>query len=221
MIYKQCTKCKGIKLIHNFCKNKNTKDKINSICRLCQKEYDKQPHILKKKNNYAKAYYQKNKEKRKLYTKEYERKNKEKIAKRKRDYFLNNKEERNKYLRDYRKRRRAKDICFKINENFSRSIRQALQGLKNGYHWESLVDYTLDDLINHLESLWEPWMNWNNYGVYKVNEPKRWQIDHIIPKSWFNYTSPEDPEFKECWALSNLQPKEGKANITKRNKFIG
>ncbi|GAI73524.1 unnamed protein product, partial [marine sediment metagenome] len=30
-------------------------------------------------------------------------------------------------------------------------------------------------------------------------------IDHIIPKSAFNFTKPEHTDFKRCWALDNLR----------------
>lgn len=55
-------------------------------------------------------------------------------------------------------------------------------------------------------------MNWDNYGSY-------WHIDHIKPISLFKYETAEDPEFKKCWALDNLQPLEKIANLKKGNKF--
>jgi 5-methylcytosine-specific restriction endonuclease McrA len=61
-------------------------------------------------------------------------------------------------------------------------------------------------------------MTWDNHGKYEKGK-KKWQIDHIKPKSLFNFETPEDPEFKECWALENLQPLEAMENIKKGNKF--
>jgi len=34
----------------------------------------------------------------------------------------------------------------------------------------------------------------------------------IIPQSTFKYSSMEDQEFKNCWALSNLRPLSAKQN---------
>lgn len=48
-------------------------------------------------------------------------------------------------------------------------------------------------------------MNWNNYGIY-------WEIDHIIPKSLFNFSCTEDKEFQVCWSLLNLRPLEKSLN---------
>jgi len=67
----------------------------------------------------------------------------------------------------------------------------------------------------HLESQFKPGMNWENYGKYG------WHIDHIRPQSWFKFESKNDPEFKICWALSNLQPLWAKENSFKGNRFEG
>lgn len=97
----------------------------------------------------------------------------------------------------------------------SDGIYNSLKKNKKGRKWESLVGYTLNDLMIHLEKQFKPWMSWENWGKGK----EKWNIDHIKPKSLFHYTSPEDKEFKECWALSNLQPLEEIENIRKSNKF--
>ena len=101
---------------------------------------------------------------------------------------------------------------YRLNNSIASSIRHALKKEKAGRRWEILVGYTLKDLANHLESLFDDKMSWQNYGSY-------WWIDHIKPKSLFNYTMAEDSEFKKCWALANLQPMEKIANISKGNKY--
>lgn len=79
--------------------------------------------------------------------------------------------------------------------------------------WESLVGYTVTDLMTHLEKQFRFGMTWENYG-------KWWHIDHIIPLSRLNYTSYLDPEFKQAWALSNLQPLWKIDNLRKGAKLI-
>jgi 5-methylcytosine-specific restriction endonuclease McrA len=76
-----------------------------------------------------------------------------------------------------------------------------------------LVSFSLDELKNHLESLWESWMNWDNRGQWK-KDIKTWHIDHIKPISLCN-------SFEEAWQLSNLQPLEAKKNLSKGNRYIG
>jgi len=102
---------------------------------------------------------------------------------------------------------------FRLSQNMGAKIRQTLRGEKAGRKWETLVGYTKKDLIKHLESKFEPWMDWNNYG--------KWVIDHIKPKSLFHFNSYKDQEFKDCWALKNLQPMEKIANLKKFNHFVG
>lgn len=87
----------------------------------------------------------------------------------------------------------------------------SIKGNKNGRSWEKLVGYSLEDLRRHIEKHFSPGMSWNNYG--------KWHIDHIIPKSAFNFLYPEDIDFEKCWALKNLQPLWAKDNLSKHNKL--
>jgi len=95
----------------------------------------------------------------------------------------------------------------KLSNNISTLIYHSLKGNKKGYHWEKIVSYTLKDLMVHLESLFKDGMSWENYG--------KWHLDHIRPVSSFKFSSYEDKEFKECWALENLQPLWAKENLKK------
>ncbi len=99
----------------------------------------------------------------------------------------------------------------RLNRNIRRSIIGSLKDGKNGRHWEDCVGYTSEELIKHLEGLFEEGMNWENYGD--------WHIDHKIPKSAFNFTRVEHIDFKRCWALSNLQPLWASDNNRKRDKL--
>ena len=63
-------------------------------------------------------------------------------------------------------------------------------------------------------------MKWSNHGRPTKPNQFRWQADHIKPRSSFSYTSIEDDDFKECWALENLLPMEAKMNYYKSNKKL-
>lgn len=103
--------------------------------------------------------------------------------------------------------RRSRSPRLRINESMGAMIYLALKEKKNGHKWEDLVGYTCEDLMSHLESQFKDGMSWGNKG--------QWHIDHIIPRSYFHFNSPEDTEFKDCWALSNLQPLWAEDNLTK------
>jgi len=85
------------------------------------------------------------------------------------------------------------------------------------------LGYTLEELKVHIESLWEPWMSWDNWGLYRVdtwddNDPSTWtwHIDHIQRHHTFGYDSMKHPDFKRCWALSNLRPLSAKENVIRQ-----
>ena len=148
------------------------------------------------------------------------------------DHYHNNPEYRNQRLKSQLKRyhddpiykeklnkKRSKNLLkqyhddpkVKVHLNISSQIRQSLKGGKKGQSWELIVGYSLDELMIHLESLFEEGMTWENYGD--------WHIDHRIPKSWFNFETINDPEFIKCWDLNNLKPMWASENIAKGNKF--
>jgi len=99
-----------------------------------------------------------------------------------------------------------------IDHRMSKAMRCALRGEKRGRCWISLVDYTIEDLKNHLESKFTDGMTWGAFLRGEIH------IDHIAPKSRFNYKTPSDPEFKVCWGLSNLQPLWAEDNKLKADK---
>jgi hypothetical protein len=69
------------------------------------------------------------------------------------------------------------------------------------------------ELIAHLDRQFHKGMSWNNYG-------KRWHVDHIRPVSSFEFSSSNDPSFKECWALINLRPLWKGQNLSKHAKRL-
>lgn len=111
----------------------------------------------------------------------------------------------------------------RLRHNVSRLIYIKLKnngGSKEGKSISNYLPYTIQELKEHLESQFEPWMNWDNQGFYKLsdwndNDPStwKWQLDHIIPQSDLFYSSMKDENFKKCWALSNLRPYSAKQNV--------
>jgi len=115
-----------------------------------------------------------------------------------------------------KKRTSATEAHRKIKASMKANITARLRTRllsKNRKSTFDLVDYTVDDLKIHLESLFEPGMSWDNYGI------NGWEIDHRKPDSWFSYDSTDHTEFAASWALSNLQPKWAKLNRSKGNKY--
>ena len=108
------------------------------------------------------------------------------------------------------KRLRLESPAFAINCRMSAGIGGSLRAGKGGRRWEALVGYTLADLMRHLEAQFPRGMSWANRA--------RWHIDHIIPLSKFDFSTPEDPQFKLAWALTNLRPLWKRENLVKSGK---
>ena len=217
---KICKTCGAEKDVLEFYADHNTKDRLKPECKTCH-------------NKRSKAWRKANPEKRKAIASRWHKKHREKATAQHRKWRENNRERDNELSRKckrdpylYRERRRRyekKNMATpegKLKKRFSSYIRDSLIGGKGGRHWESLVGYTASCLKAHLEKKFETWMSWENYGMPKNGE-KTWHIDHIIPRASFVYTSPEDEEFKKCWALNNLQPLEAIKNIKKGKKQGG
>lgn len=139
--------------------------------------------------------------------------NKTRICAHRRKYRRAHPECPRKHHRRYHQKH-SEDPSYRLNNAVRSKIRGTLRGTKAGRSWETLVDFTPDELREHLESLLQPGMTWENYGGRGG-----WWIDHIRPLSSFSYTTAEDPEFKECWSLANLQPLWAKDNMSKGDKW--
>jgi len=185
---------------------------------------------LEKKRKYEKVYHPKWRDKNRDWVNEYNRmriaQNREAYNEYQKIWRKQNKEKCNRWIKRWRmenqekcrkaknryNKRKYKDPQFRLTQTIRSHICRSLRGKKDGEHWETLVNFTLKDLIKHLEAQFDKNMNWDNYGPY-------WHVDHIIPISWFVFKKPEDIGFKMCWDLENLQPLEKIKNLKKGNKL--
>ncbi len=120
----------------------------------------------------------------------------------------------NRIARKFEARKKTRSSAlYRIRRAMTNYIRNSLTSGKRNNHWENLVGYSLEDLKRHLEKRFKKGMNFENYGRHG------WHIDHKIPVSAFNFNGYNDPDFKRCWALKNLQPMWAKDNIAKSNKL--
>jgi len=179
-----------------------------------QRRYNKQyrsTHLEEEKER-SRIYRNSNKEKIKESNKQWRLNNWEKHKESCRQWKQNNNGRLNEYLKLRLADKQKNDLNYRLNNSVGSMMYHSLKESKSGRHWEELVGYTLQQLKEHLENLFQPGMSWNNYG--------QWHIDHIIPRSAWKFEKPEYPEFKQCWALCNLQPLWAKDNIRKSNKII-
>jgi hypothetical protein len=84
----------------------------------------------------------------------------------------------------YEKQRRLSDSLFKLSSNIRTAIYHSFKN--KGYSKTSkstvILGCTWEEFKQHIESQFEPWMTWDNYGCKIPLGPNiTWDLDHIIP----------------------------------------
>jgi len=214
MVTKVCIKCRERKELTEFPPRKRYPDGRTNTCRVCTLEYGRiynKYHKNPQRNREKSARWaKKNPEKVKEYQKNWRENNIEYMRVKQREWKKKNIEKcridlltwrhshPDNVRQDNMKSRNTESK--KLNVNISKAISQTLKNGKLGQHWEDLVGYTVVQLKKHLERQFTDGMSWDNYGK------GGWEVDHRIPKVAFNFETPFDLDFRQCWALRNLQP---------------
>ena len=186
---KICSKCLEEKELSFFNKSKTSKFGVRGDCKSCQSKYN---------INYTIE----NKEVLKAKSKNYRKNNP--------DYFINYREKNKEKHKLYISNRLKNDKLFKLSINIRNLIKISLK--RNGFSKNSktheILGCTYEEFKQHLESKFEPWMTWDNYGLYNGEPNYGWDIDHIIPLSISN----EEKELIKLNHYLNLQPLCSKIN---------
>lgn len=204
---------------------KSTSGKIlfRFTCQLCLSDYRKEYRLQNREelNDYSKLYREQNLEKCKESSKNWRKNNREALLLKKKEYYQLHKREQMEKQRKKDFLRRHNDPAYNLRRNISRDVWRGLkkQNKRKTHPTWSKLNYSPQQLKEHLESLFEHWMNWENYGVYEQGKQK-WNIDHIVPQSKLIYDSMEHPNFLECWKLENLRPLEIIENIRKSDNEL-
>lgn len=161
-----------------------------------------------------KRYAAKNKEKLSLYHKEWAKENSENLKSKHTNWRNENRNKVRKWARDYERKRRAEDPKYRLAARTRTAVYTCLKEANVAKYRSTfeLLGYTLEELMKHLEKQFTSGMTWDNYG--------EWHVDHKIPMARFNFTSVEDPEFKLCWCLENLQPLWELDNLSKGARYL-
>jgi hypothetical protein len=222
---KVCKKCNIEKNYNNFPIRKDSKDGYRNECKECIRK-NKKFVIIDEYININKKCLKCNE------IKEINSFSKDKSSKdgyltqckycRKEYYELNkNLYDRTEYMKKYKndnksrrndklKIRRKYDILFNLTNNMRSRINETFKS--NGYTKNSktiqIIDCSFEELKEYLESKFEPWMNWDNRGLYNSELNYGWDIDHIIPLS----SGKTEEEIVKLNHYTNLQPLCSKIN---------
>lgn len=168
-----------------------------------------------------------NKERRNKSRREYARNNSDRIKELAKKWYEEHKDSYKQWSSNYRKnnpekirkialngmRRYLATPKGRLSHLIAKRMRNSLKNGKSGKCWESLVDFNIDQLKEHLESQFTEGMTWEKFMNGEIH------IDHKIPIAHFNYNSVEDEDFKKCWSLDNLQPLWAIDNFKKGKKI--
>jgi len=208
---KKCTKCKEVKQIECFHKNKGKKDGYGTRCKSCRKQYYEENK--ERQAEYKKQYQQENKERLKQYReenkerlKQYRKENKERIAELKKQWREENKER----INERRKQRKLTDPIYKLKCNLYKRTGRAFKSksyLKTSKTAE-MLGVTYEVAKDHIERQFTKGMTWENHG--------EWHIDHIIPLA----SAQTESELIKLCHYTNLQPLWAKDNQSKHANVI-
>ena len=204
-VTKACSKCDEVKTLEFFSPRATARDGRRADCKACGAAQK-----TRKREELGDEY----KEYKKEYNKEYRRKNGEKLNENNRQWRKDNPH--------YETDRRANDPLYRIRKNVSCAVYAALAARrtsKDGQSTFAHLPYTTQQLREHIESQFEDWMTWDNWGMIGGDE-RTWNIDHIYPHSKFQYETLEDEAFKLCWSLNNLRPLDAEENVSKRDNVV-
>lgn len=184
---RQCTKCKQWwpETGEYFVPDKRRPLGLGSWCRECNKkqssEYD--AGHKKEKSERGKQYYRENSEDINRKQQEDRQENPEKHRAWGKKSYRKRMKEKPEEVRRERRRHEANrwdsNATVRISKSMSVAMNRSLKDGKGGRHWEDLVNYTQEELMKHLESLFEPGMTWDNHGDDSDNwltphKPHRW-----------------------------------------------
>jgi len=195
---KICINCGKEKELKEFDKRKKSKDGYRNQCKKC---------LYEKRNNRDKILNSDEIENRRIRKNELRRK-----------YWKNNIEDPEFKLRKkmYRKEnhlKRLEDPLYKIKISYSRRLNKLLKRIRanrstNKPYYLDKLGCSFEDFKIYLESKFEDWMTWENYGLYNGELNYGWDIDHIIPSA----TAKTEDDIYNLSHYTNLQPLCSKIN---------
>jgi hypothetical protein len=196
---KQCKKCLINLPLDMYHVKSDAIDGLRTACKSCRSEERKQRYAL-------------NKEHEKAICKQYAKNNINKVALKNKLWAQKNKQ----YIALREKEKRHNNINYKLIGNLRKRLNHALnKNQKSGSAIDEL-GCSIEELKIYLESKFEPWMTWDNYGKFDPNR-KTWNIDHIKPLALFNLS--DLSQMREASHYSNLQPILAKTNFSKGAKY--
>ena len=105
---------------------------------------------------------------------------------------------------EYQNTKYKNNPIFRLRKNLANTINKVLA--RNGYsktaNTQEIIGCSFEEFKQHLEAQFEPWMNWDNKGLYNGTPEYGWDIDHIIPLK----TAESEDDIIRLNHYTNLRP---------------
>jgi hypothetical protein len=110
-----------------------------------------------------------------------------------------NREKRRASMRTWRRRQRKNNPVYRLACSVRARLAKVLKRarVKKCHRTNVLIGCSAEQLKQHLELQFQPWMSWDNYG-------REWNIDHRKPIAAFDLR--DERQLFEACHFSNLQP---------------
>lgn len=182
------------------------------------------PDIVEKKRRQARESYRRHAETRKAQAQAYRERKRAEDAEAFRAYQrvcsiksrTNDPQETKRKVREYWRQKRDGNLKARVNARISERLRLALKSrrlTKDRCGWQKLVGYTVSELTDRLLATMPKGHSWDDFLSGALH------IDHILPIASFEFSSVDDPSFKACWALNNLQLLPALENLKKSDRL--
>jgi hypothetical protein len=140
------------------------------------------------------------------YKKQWALKNKEELKEKRRLYRLKNKDNRNANTKIRTQKDPVFALTISIRKNILKSFRD--RSYSKNSSTANILGCSFEDFKVFIENQFEPWMCWENRGLYNGEFNFGWDLDHIIPLC----TAKTEEEIKALNHFSNLRPLCSKKN---------
>lgn len=231
--HKRCTKCQQDKpatseFFHACKRSPDGRRSVCCACRAADHAEHRDERLPKRREHYqankdrllanVRAYYQENAEAQRKAALARHYRNRERRLPQMRAYQQEN---RDTLLAKKRVRgkqewleRYGQDLAYTLKHRVGSLLRITLKHARKSRRMEELLGFTTEELMAHLERQFTKGMSWERLLAGEI------EIDHIVPVKSFNITSDDSPEFRACWALSNLRPMWSSENRSKGAKVL-
>ena len=155
-------------------------------------------------------YRKANKEKLAINSKKWALENPDKINEAVKRNKRNNPERAKEIYNKSVKKRKENDPLFRLVCRLRSSLSKNLKrfNINKKDRTSDILGCSFEEFKNYLESKFEPWMTWENRGLYNGEPNYGWDIDHIIPLS----SGKSEEEILRLSNFINLQPLCSKIN---------